>query len=122
AEQNLSWAERGRLTMPVAAVASTVGDLLARQLAAFADDLEAHLLPDSGHVVPIDAPQKAAEILLATAARGACARRSPLSFRKAQDSGRARSPRCRRGRRLPCRNPLPCMAPGAGGAVRWCTG
>lgn len=71
AEQNLSWAERGRLTMPVAAVTSTVGDLLARQLAAFADDLEAHLLPDSGHVVPIDAPQKAAEILLATAARGA---------------------------------------------------
>jgi pimeloyl-ACP methyl ester carboxylesterase len=52
-------------------VTSTVGGLLARQLAPCADDLEEHLLPDSGHVVPIDAPKEVAEILLATAARGA---------------------------------------------------
>lgn len=71
AEANASWAEHGRLTMPVAAVTSTVGGLLARQLAPFADDLEEHQLPDSGHVVPIDASQEVAEILLATAARGA---------------------------------------------------
>ena len=71
AERNSSWAEHGRLTMPVAAVTSTVGDLLARQLTLFADDLEKYLLPDSGHVVPIDAPQEVAEILLATAARSA---------------------------------------------------
>lgn len=69
ARSNSSWAEHGRLTMPVAAVTSTVGDLLARQLAPFADDLEGYLLPDSGHVVPLDAPQEVAEILLATAAR-----------------------------------------------------
>ncbi|MGB3373595.1 MAG: alpha/beta hydrolase [Microbacterium sp.] len=71
AETNSSWAEHGRLNLPVAAVTSTVGGLLARQLAPFADDLEEHLLPDSGHVVPLDAPQEVAEILLATAARAA---------------------------------------------------
>lgn len=71
AETNSSWAEHGRLNLPVAVVTSTVGGLLARQLAPFADDLEEHLLPDSGHVVPLDAPQEVAEILLATAARAA---------------------------------------------------
>ncbi len=71
AKTNSSWAEHGRLNLPVAAVTSTVGGLLARQLAPFADDLEEHLLPDSGHVVPLDAPQEVAEILLATAARAA---------------------------------------------------
>lgn len=71
AERNAAWAEHGRLTMPVAAVTSTVGELLARRLAPFADDLEKHLLPESGHVVPIDASQEVAEILLATVARGA---------------------------------------------------
>ena len=68
---NRSWAGRGgRLTMPVAAVgAAVLGDTTARQLGPVCDDLTAHLLPDSGHIVPLDAPGDLADIVLATVGR-----------------------------------------------------
>ncbi|WFE66754.1 alpha/beta fold hydrolase [Micromonospora sp. WMMD714] len=72
---NRSWAEQGRLTMPVTAVgASTVGDAPARQLTLIADHLDQHLLPHSGHLVPVDAPGDLASIVAATAARATPAR------------------------------------------------
>lgn len=75
ARWNRSWAEQGRLTMPVTAVgASTVGDAPARQLTLIADHLDEHLLPHSGHIVPIDAPDDLASIVAATAARATSAR------------------------------------------------
>ncbi|MEV6797177.1 alpha/beta fold hydrolase [Micromonospora rifamycinica] len=75
AQWNHSWAEYGRLTMPVTAVgASTVGDAPARQLALIADHLDEHLLPDSGHLVPVDAPDDLASIVTATAARATSTR------------------------------------------------
>ncbi|WP_244253401.1 alpha/beta fold hydrolase [Micromonospora antibiotica] len=78
AQWNRSWAEQGRLTMPVTAVgASTVGDAPARQLTLIADHLDQHLLPDSGHIVPVDAPGDLASIVVATAARATSA---PPSF------------------------------------------
>lgn len=75
AQWNRSWAEHGRLTMPVTAVgASTVGDVPARQLTLIADHLDEHLLPHSGHLVPVDAPDDLAAIVAATAARATSAR------------------------------------------------
>ncbi|MDF0530986.1 alpha/beta fold hydrolase [Tsukamurella sp. 8F] len=65
-----AWAEHGRLPMPVAAIgASAVEDALARQLATVCDDLTGHLLPRSGHIVPVDAPRELAAIVLDTAHR-----------------------------------------------------
>lgn len=47
----------GRLTMPVTAIgARPVGDVLHRQLIPFADRLTGHLIPDCGHIVPLDRP------------------------------------------------------------------
>ncbi|QCO98445.1 alpha/beta hydrolase [Arthrobacter sp. 24S4-2] len=70
AQWNRAWSERGRLPMPVTAIgASTVKDSLARQLSRVADNFEGHLLPESGHIIPIDAPQDAARMVLATASR-----------------------------------------------------
>ncbi|MGV9979107.1 hypothetical protein ACWDUH_15640 [Micromonospora wenchangensis] len=75
AQGNRSWAGHGRLTMPVTAVdASTVGDAPARQLTLIADHLDEHLLPHSGHLVPVDAPADLAAIVAATAARATSAR------------------------------------------------
>lgn len=71
ARWNQAWAEHGRLTMPVTAIgASTVQDAIAHQLAPISDDFEGHLLLDSGHIAPIDAPQEVAAIVLGTARRG----------------------------------------------------
>ncbi|MFJ8690542.1 hypothetical protein [Micromonospora wenchangensis] len=57
--------------MPVTAVgASTVGDAPARQLTLIADHVNEHLLPDGGHLVPVDL----AAIVAATAARATSAR------------------------------------------------
>lgn len=65
---NGSWAEQNRLTMPVAAIgAATVRDAPARQLALVSDNFTEHLLPESGHIVPIDAPRAVADIVMATA-------------------------------------------------------
>ncbi|AGL16755.1 alpha/beta hydrolase [Actinoplanes sp. N902-109] len=70
AARNRAWAAQNRLTMPVTAVgAAPVGAVTARQLRTVADDVEEHLLGDSGHIVPVDAPRDLARLLLATAAR-----------------------------------------------------
>lgn len=67
---NRAWAENGALTMPVTAVgAATVRDAPARQLERVSVDLAEHVLESSGHIVPIDAPDELAWIVLATAAR-----------------------------------------------------
>ncbi|WP_433761194.1 alpha/beta fold hydrolase [Nocardia sp. CA-135398] len=45
----------GRLTVPTMAVgAHPVGDALARQLRPITDDLVAHVIPDCGHIIPLD--------------------------------------------------------------------
>ncbi|GAB7036663.1 hypothetical protein JCM9533A_05100 [Catenuloplanes niger JCM 9533] len=68
ARWNRSWAEHGRLRRPVTAVgAAAVRDATARQLCLVADDFQEHLLPDSGHIVPIDAPEAVASIVAARA-------------------------------------------------------
>ncbi|MEU4244833.1 hypothetical protein [Actinoplanes sp. NPDC026619] len=47
-----------RLLMPVTAIgARPVGDALYRQLWPIADDLEGHLIPECGHIVPLDRPR-----------------------------------------------------------------
>jgi pimeloyl-ACP methyl ester carboxylesterase len=47
-----------RLPMPVTAIgARPVGDALYRQLQPIADDLEGHLIPECGHIVPLDRPR-----------------------------------------------------------------
>ena len=71
ADGNQSWAAGGgRLRMPVTAVgASTLRDIPARQLAPVCDDLVEHVLPDSGHIVPLDAARELADIVLATVGR-----------------------------------------------------
>jgi pimeloyl-ACP methyl ester carboxylesterase len=46
-----------RLRMPVTAIgAHPVGDTLHRQLTPFADDLSGHVIPDCGHIIPLDRP------------------------------------------------------------------
>lgn len=75
AAANRAWSESGTLTMPVTAVgASTVQDAPARQLERVAPDLVEVLLPDSGHLVPVDAPEQLADTIVATAARRAVGR------------------------------------------------
>ncbi|MBL7252793.1 alpha/beta fold hydrolase [Paractinoplanes lichenicola] len=47
-----------RLTMPVIALgARPVGDALYRQLAPIADQLDGHVIPECGHIVPLDRPE-----------------------------------------------------------------
>ncbi|GAA0572340.1 alpha/beta hydrolase [Paractinoplanes ferrugineus] len=49
---------RRRLPMPVVAIgARPVGDRLHRQLVAIADDLTGHVLPQCGHIIPLDRPE-----------------------------------------------------------------
>jgi pimeloyl-ACP methyl ester carboxylesterase len=44
-----------RLTMPTLAIgAHPVGGTLAQQLRPIADDLAAHVIPDCGHIIPLD--------------------------------------------------------------------
>lgn len=53
-----------RLTMPVTAIgARPVGDALHRQLQPFADRLTGHLIPDCGHIIPLDRPQELLALL-----------------------------------------------------------
>ena len=48
-----------RLTVPTLAIgAHPVGPALHRQLLPIADDLTAHLIPDCGHIIPLDRPQE----------------------------------------------------------------
>jgi pimeloyl-ACP methyl ester carboxylesterase len=54
-----------RLPMPTLAVgAQPVGEALHRQLCGVADDLTGVLLPDCGHLVPLDRPEALLEVLL----------------------------------------------------------
>jgi pimeloyl-ACP methyl ester carboxylesterase len=53
-----------RLTVPTTAVgAAPVGRALERQLRPVADDLTGHLIPDCGHIVPVDRPQELLTII-----------------------------------------------------------
>lgn len=48
----------GRLTVPTLAIgAASVGEALAGQLARVADDLRASVMPDCGHIIPLDRPE-----------------------------------------------------------------
>ncbi|MFF3571591.1 alpha/beta fold hydrolase [Nocardia jiangxiensis] len=57
AEQIRAAVTATRLTVPTLAIgAHPVGDALASQLRPVADDLRSHLIPDSGHIIPLDRP------------------------------------------------------------------
>lgn len=65
-----TWARSGRLPMPVTAVGGgTVGDATARQLAPFADALDARVIAGAGHILPVDAPEQVAAAILASIRR-----------------------------------------------------
>ncbi|MEU1548634.1 alpha/beta hydrolase [Nocardia sp. NPDC005745] len=74
--QQIRDAVRGcRLTVPTMAVgAHPVGDALARQLTPITDDLTHHLIPDCGHIIPLDAPDALVPLLteFLAAERGSC--------------------------------------------------
>lgn len=54
----------GRLTMSTMAIgARPVGSVLERQLRPVADDLVGHLVPDCGHIIPLDRPQELLRLL-----------------------------------------------------------
>jgi pimeloyl-ACP methyl ester carboxylesterase len=58
-------AARGRLTMPTLAIgAQPVGDTTALQLRSITNDLAAHIIPDCGHIIPLDRPRELLELLL----------------------------------------------------------
>ncbi|QKW25627.1 alpha/beta hydrolase [Streptomyces seoulensis] len=49
--------DRGRLTVPTLTIgAHPVGRALERQLTPYADDLTGHVIPDCGHIIPLDRP------------------------------------------------------------------
>ncbi|WP_027929619.1 alpha/beta fold hydrolase [Amycolatopsis thermoflava] len=53
-----------RLTVPTLAVgAHPVGDALARQLRPVTDDLTSRLIPDCGHIIPLDRPAELLSVL-----------------------------------------------------------
>ncbi|SFK64882.1 Pimeloyl-ACP methyl ester carboxylesterase [Amycolatopsis sacchari] len=55
---------RARLTVPTLAIgAHPVGRSLERQLRPVTDDLTGHLIPDCGHIIPLDRPRELLEIL-----------------------------------------------------------
>jgi pimeloyl-ACP methyl ester carboxylesterase len=55
--QILAAAQGARLRVPTLAIgAHPVGDALERQLRPIADDLSGHVIPDCGHLVPLDRP------------------------------------------------------------------
>ena len=57
--------ESGRLTVPTMAVGgNAVGDALYRQLSGVADDLVGHVVPDCGHIVPLDAPDALLDLVV----------------------------------------------------------
>jgi pimeloyl-ACP methyl ester carboxylesterase len=56
---------QSRLTVPTLAIgAHPVGAALERQLRPIADDLTGHLIPDCGHIIPLDQPQELLTLLL----------------------------------------------------------
>ncbi|MFD6464181.1 alpha/beta fold hydrolase, partial [Streptomyces roseolus] len=55
----------GRLTTPTLAIgAHPVGDALERQLRPIAENLAGHLIPDCGHIIPLDRPRELLSILM----------------------------------------------------------
>lgn len=57
-------AATGRLTMPTLAIgAHPVGDALERQLRPIADDLTGHVIPDCGHIIPLDRPRELLDLV-----------------------------------------------------------
>ncbi|WP_409464263.1 alpha/beta fold hydrolase [Amycolatopsis sp. GA6-003] len=63
--RQLTEAAAKRLIVPTMAIgANPVGDALERQLRPLADDLTGHLLPDCGHLVPLDRPREFLDLLL----------------------------------------------------------
>jgi pimeloyl-ACP methyl ester carboxylesterase len=65
AEQLAEAVRHHRLTVPTTAIgAAPVGLALARQLRAVTDDLITHLIPDCGHIVPLDRPEELLTVLL----------------------------------------------------------
>ena len=57
AEQIRTAVAAARLTIPTLAIgAHPVGSSLAEQLRPVADDLRSHLIPDCGHIIPLDRP------------------------------------------------------------------
>jgi pimeloyl-ACP methyl ester carboxylesterase len=53
-----------RLTVPTMAIgAGTVGDATYRQLQPITDDLVGRTIPESGHIVPVDAPRQLLELI-----------------------------------------------------------
>ncbi|HEX8869723.1 MAG TPA: hypothetical protein VF821_28950, partial [Lentzea sp.] len=54
----------GRLTTPTLAIgAHPVGTALERQLRPIADDLTGHVIPDCGHIIPLDRPRELLSLL-----------------------------------------------------------
>ncbi len=55
---------RSRLTVPTLAIgAATVGDALFRQLSPIADDLIGQVIPDCGHIIPLDRSRALLDLL-----------------------------------------------------------
>ncbi|MEV6431614.1 alpha/beta hydrolase [Nocardia sp. NPDC051463] len=58
-------AATGRLTTPTLAIgAHPVGNALERQLRPIAEDLTAHVIPDCGHIIPLDQPQELLNLIM----------------------------------------------------------
>ncbi|WP_246023727.1 alpha/beta fold hydrolase [Nocardia yunnanensis] len=69
--RQLEQAAVARLTVPALAIgAHPVGDALERQLRPLADDLTAHVIPDCGHIIPLDRPRELLGLLMPFLAAG----------------------------------------------------
>ncbi|WP_342800139.1 hypothetical protein [Nocardia sp. No.11] len=54
-----------RLTMPTLAIgAHPVGDALERQLRPITDDLVGQVIPDCGHLIPLDRPHELLDLMM----------------------------------------------------------
>ncbi|MBB1151655.1 alpha/beta fold hydrolase [Amycolatopsis dendrobii] len=63
--RQLTAAAEKRLTVPTMTIgANPVGGALEQQLRPIADDLAGHVLPDCGHLVPLDRPREFLDLLL----------------------------------------------------------
>jgi hypothetical protein len=73
ARQVSDLAARTRLRVPTLAVgAHPAGDALHRQLTPIADDLCGAIIPDCGHIIPLDRPDQAATLLTSFLTAGGC--------------------------------------------------
>ncbi|WP_033295864.1 alpha/beta fold hydrolase [Amycolatopsis jejuensis] len=63
--RQIAEAAQKRLSVPAMAIgAHPVGDALERQLRPIADDLTGHVIPDCGHLIPLDRPEELLDLLL----------------------------------------------------------